>query len=80
MNYARAIINKLGGPCSLARDLGKAYSTVISWQLRGSIPDKHKAAVKRVADAKGVQLTASDFFPGAGLGGVVQKEESAIEV
>lgn len=37
----------------LARDLGKPYPTVASWQQRGSIPAKYDLALVRAARLRG---------------------------
>lgn len=62
MSYVDNIISKFGGIRPLASRLDCAASTVQSWKVRGSIPDRKKAELLRVAADDGVDLSPADFF------------------
>lgn len=63
MNYAKRIIDRMGGPTKAARLIGKPTSTVKSWCEAGSIPDRHKASVWRAAAGADLWFTYSEFLP-----------------
>lgn len=63
MTIARKIIDKFGGPATLARALGHSgRTTVASWASRGSIPAKQQQAVLDAARRLSVDLDPADFF------------------
>jgi hypothetical protein len=45
----------------LAADLGKPYTTVHSWHLRGSIPAEYDADLIAAAKKRGKRLTFEDM-------------------
>lgn len=61
-NQAQFIADKFGGRVAFAKALGFKYHTVANW-CRGSglIPEDHRLACLRAAEANGVDLTAFDF-------------------
>lgn len=56
------LIDALGGPSGLARhlDIYKSVPTTVHWPTRG-IPSKYWHKVVRLADAKGIAITADDL-------------------
>ena len=63
MSYVDSIIEKLGGTRKAAVITGFATSTVQSWKVSGSIPDRHKTRVAARAKECGIHLSPADFFP-----------------
>lgn len=61
-NYARRIIDRFGGPGSLARALGQPRTTVAVWHRTGSIPQKHWQAIIDIAAPLGVLVTPWCFI------------------
>lgn len=47
----------------MATAIGRAPSTVQSWETRGSIPDQNKPDILKVALDNGLDLKPEDFFP-----------------
>lgn len=59
---AERIINKFGGINAMARALGhKNASTVQGWKDRGTIPAKQHQPVWEAAQARGIEISLSDF-------------------
>ena len=50
------IIERLGGPSELARQLGKPTTTVASWAIRRSIPVKFWPVMVVTASKRGIKL------------------------
>jgi hypothetical protein len=63
MSYVDNIIAKLGGTRKASAITGFPSSTIHSWKVAGSIPDRHKPTVAEKARAAGVDLGPADFFP-----------------
>ena len=63
MTYVSKIVDAFGGVRPMATALKTPASTVMSWKVRGSIPDEHKRGVMAAANARGIQLQPADFFP-----------------
>lgn len=63
MSIVADIIRRLGGQTKVSRSLGVPGSTVASWSLRNSVPDKHKPRLISLGRETGVALTADDFLP-----------------
>ena len=63
MTYVAKIIDKFGGIRPMASAIGKPVSTVQSWKVRGSIPDRAKPDILACARTSGVELSPADFFP-----------------
>ena len=66
---AAAVVAKLGGVNSLARDLGGTPGMVSRWIYRadaggtgGRIPSRHHRKILEIAKAKKVKLTAADII------------------
>lgn len=84
------LIESLGGLRPLASELGLSVSTVQGWKERGKIPPKREAAVRMLAEQRGVagEVIAAAFTPSSsssssvssvasrrGAGGVVVVDE-----
>jgi hypothetical protein len=52
------ILDQLGGPSKVARDLGVPIQTAHSWKSKGTIPRWRRASVLQLAIAKGAELSA----------------------
>jgi len=63
MTYVDKIVGVFGGVRPMAAAIGRNPSTVMSWKVRGSIPDQHKPGVLASATELGLDLTPDDFFP-----------------
>lgn len=70
LNPAHKIITALGGPNAVAECVGLHRTRVSKWQAPreaggtgGLIPVRHIPALVRMANEKGVKLSASDFLP-----------------
>ena len=63
MSYVDRIIEKLGGTRKTADITGFPPSTVQSWKVAGSIPDRHKQKIANSAREHGIILSSDDFFP-----------------
>ena len=70
MGPADSIIEKLGGVSVVARAAGVHRTRVSNWKrpkedggTGGTIPQKHIPALLALADAQGITLEHSDFFP-----------------
>ena len=61
MNYAEAIIEKLGGPDAVSERDHLPLSTVKSWIIRGNIPRRHWARLLKFAKRERLPLSAKDF-------------------
>lgn len=62
MNSADLVISKFGGPAALAKIIGKGASTISYWRKTGAIPTKWQKTLLSYAEAKGIDLAASDFL------------------
>jgi hypothetical protein len=51
------IIDGLGGPSALARDLGHPIATVTAWKHRERIPDRYWSDLIAVAKSQRIKLT-----------------------
>ncbi|MEP3036910.1 MAG: hypothetical protein ABJL33_15420 [Hyphomicrobiales bacterium] len=47
----------------MAAATGYKPSTVMSWKVRGSIPDCHKPKVLKAGISAGIKLQMEDFWP-----------------
>ena len=56
------IIDGLGGPSALARDLGHPIATVTAWKHRGRIPDCYWDDLIAVAKARRIKLTLESIM------------------
>ncbi len=65
MTYVENIVERLGGVRRMAAITGYPPSTIQSWKVAGSIPDRHKPVVSEKARLAGIEFTPSDFFPTA---------------
>lgn len=63
MTYVANIVDAFGGVRPLAAAIGKPVSTVMSWKVRGSIPDDQKPDVLAAAKLRNIPLEPADFFP-----------------
>ncbi|MCP4304181.1 MAG: helix-turn-helix domain-containing protein [bacterium] len=70
MEPASSIIQKLGGPSRIAREVGVHRTRVSNWQrprdvggTGGLIPQKHIPTLLRLARENGVALAADEFLP-----------------
>lgn len=63
MNHISKIIEKFGGLSAMALCTGFPKTTILSWEDRASMPDRHKERVLEAATSNGVALTKEDFFP-----------------
>lgn len=63
MSYVDKIVQAFSGSRKMAAEIGKSPSTVMSWKVRGSIPDAQKPAVLEAARRLGLDLSEADFFP-----------------
>lgn len=70
MNPAAAIIDKLGGPSKISKEVGVHRTRVSNWKrpraaggTGGMIPQRHIPALMSLAQREGVVLRAEDFFP-----------------
>jgi 3,4-dihydroxy 2-butanone 4-phosphate synthase/GTP cyclohydrolase II len=63
MNTAERVIAKFGNQSTLAKLIGKRQSTVQHWARTGTIPTRRQKQLLDLARAKGITLTAEDFFP-----------------
>jgi hypothetical protein len=63
MTYVDKIVTVFGGVRPMAKLLSLPPTTVSSWKVRGSIPDRQKALVLTVSDREGFNLSPADFFP-----------------
>lgn len=63
MTYVERIIDAFGGVRPMASAIGAGPSTVLSWKVRGSIPDRQKERIWAKAKEQGLPLTARDFVP-----------------
>jgi hypothetical protein len=61
MNTANLIIDRFGGQTKLAKLLGKTQSVVNYWAKKGTIPAKWHSPLLKLAEEKGIVLSASDF-------------------
>lgn len=73
MNPAESIIEKLGGPSEVSREVGVHRTRVSNWKrprdcggTGGLIPQKHIPALLLLAKRKGIDLGAEDFLPESG--------------
>lgn len=57
----REIIQSLGGPTEVARQLGVRSQAVSLWCAAGRIPLERVPALLRIASERGVQLRAQDI-------------------
>ena len=62
MNPAQRVIQKFGGQSALAALIGKGQTTVQHWGKTGRIPAKWQGELLKLAAARGIELTASDFI------------------
>ncbi|WP_370739136.1 carph-isopro domain-containing protein [Pelagimonas varians] len=65
MSYVDTIVDTFGGVRPMATAIGCSPSTVMSWKVRGSIPDQHKLNVLTCAKSLGFELSEVQFFPHA---------------
>lgn len=65
MTYVDRIVETFGGVRPMAAAIGRKPSTVMSWKVRGSIPDAHKLTVLAAAQQQGLPISKGDFFPSA---------------
>jgi hypothetical protein len=63
MTYVDRIISKFGGIRPLARLIDKPPSTISSWKIKGTIPDKYKPEVLEAAMREELDLKPEHFFP-----------------
>jgi len=63
MTYVDNLIEAFGGVRPMAAATGDSPSTVMSWKVRGCIPDSHKARILETGVRRGIQLREEDFFP-----------------
>ena len=57
----KEIIKSLGGPVAVARALGVRSQAVSLWSTSGRVPVDRVPALLRLAQQRGVALTASDL-------------------
>lgn len=70
MNPAESIIDKLGGPSKISREVGVHRTRVSNWKrprecggTGGVIPQKHIPALLSLAKREGIEITAEEFLP-----------------
>ncbi len=70
MNPAELIIEKLGGPSKVSKEVGVHRTRVSNWKrpreaggTGGVIPQKHIPVLISMARREGIELSAQDFFP-----------------
>lgn len=56
------IIEELGGPSRLARDLGHPVATVSAWKHRGKIPARYWPDLVSLAREKSIKGVSLDVF------------------
>ncbi len=62
MNAAQKVIQKFGGQSALAALIGKGQTTVQHWGKTGRIPAKWQGELLKLAEARGIELTAAEFI------------------
>ena len=62
MQTVPQIIDTLGGPSSLARELGLDVNVVSSWKHRGRIPARHWPSLIETARKQKLKLTLEQLF------------------
>ncbi|WP_454919246.1 carph-isopro domain-containing protein [Xanthobacter sediminis] len=69
MEPAASIIDRLGGPSKISKQIGVHRTRVSNWKRArdaggtgGIIPQKHIPGLIRMAQHEGVSLTVDDFF------------------
>ena len=58
---ALEVIDRLGGVCAVARELGIPVSTVSSWGRNRQIPTWRQPKLLELASARNVSLATTDF-------------------
>lgn len=63
MSHIAHIIERFGGVRPMAAALGKPKSTVHSWLVRGSVPDRAKSEIVAKSAELGLGVQLTDFYP-----------------